>query len=129
MSIWLAKLMGPIILLLALSMILNPRGIHEISRQFITDRPLILISGVLATLAGLSIVKLHNVWLWGWQVVITLFGWALLVGGALRVLAPGMVGSVGEEMLKWNGVTRWIGCLWAVIGAYLSYRGYASDLL
>ncbi len=124
MSVWLAKLMGPIILLLALSMIWNPRGLLEISRQFIVDRPLILISGVLATLAGLSIVNLHNVWLWSWEVVITLFGWALLIGGSLRVLAPGLVGDLGEEMLKWEGVTRWVGCLWALIGAYLTWNGY-----
>ena len=124
MSIWLARLMGPIILLLALSMIWNPRGLLEISRQFITDRPLILISGVLAALAGLCIVNLHNVWLWGWQVVITLFGWALLMGGGLRVLAPGLASEIGAEMLKWEGATRWVGCLWALIGAYLCFHGY-----
>jgi hypothetical protein len=124
MSIWLAKLMGPIILLLALSMMWNPRALLEISREFITDRPLILISGVLATLAGLSIVNLHNVWLWSWQVAITLFGWALLIGGSLRILTPGMVGRIGKEMLRWDGVTRWAGCLWAGVGLFLIYHGY-----
>jgi len=128
MSIWLARLMGPIIVLLALSMIWNPRGLLLLSRQFIVDKPLVLISGVLATLAGLCIVNLHNVWLWGWQVVITLFGWALLIGGGLRVLAPDFVSEIGEEMLKWEGLVRWIGCLWGLVGAYLSYHGYADGL-
>ena len=88
MSTWIAKLLGPIILLLAISMIWRPAALLALSRQFLTDKPLILISGVLATLAGLLIVNVHNVCYWGWPVVITLFGWALLIGGSIRILSP-----------------------------------------
>ncbi len=126
MSIWIAKLLGPIVLLLAASMIWRPDALLALSRQFLTDKPLILISGVLALLAGLLIVNVHNIWYWGWPVIITLFGWALLIGGAVRVLSPDFVTEVGSRMLEQTGLVRWIGVLWAMLGLFLSYQGYLS---
>lgn len=124
MSIWIARLLGPIILLLAISMVARPAALLALSRQFLTDKPLILISGILATLAGLLIVNVHNVWYWGWPVIITLFGWALLIGGAVRILSPDLVNDLGNRMLEADGLVRWIGGLWALLGGYLSYQGY-----
>ncbi len=123
MSIWIARLLGPIILLLAISMVARPAALLALSRQFLTDKPLILISGILATLAGLLIVNVHNVWYWGWPVIITLFGWALLIGGAVRILSPDLVNDLGNRMLEADGLVRWIGGLWALLGGYLSCQG------
>jgi hypothetical protein len=54
-------------------------------RTKMVHRPLILITGVLAMTAGLAIVNTHNVWMLGWPVIVTLFGWALVIGGAVRI--------------------------------------------
>ena len=124
MSVWIAKLLGPIVLLLAISMVWRPTALLSLSRQFLSDIPLILISGVLAVLAGLVIVNVHNVWYWGWPVIITLFGWALLIGGSVRVLAPDLVNEIGSRMLEMDGLVRWIGLFWGLLGAYLTFRGY-----
>lgn len=124
MSIWIAKLLGPVILLLALSMIWRPAALITVSREFIADKPLILISGVLATLAGLVIVNVHNVWYWGWPVIITAFGWALLIGGSARILSPDLVADIGGRMLEKDGLARMIGGVWAVLGLFLSFQGY-----
>ena len=124
MSVWIAKLLGPIVLLLAISMVWRPTALLSLSRQFLSDKPLILISGVLAVLAGLVIVNVHNVWYWGWPVIITLFGWALLIGGSVRVLAPDLVNEIGSRMLEMDGLVRWIGVLWGMLGAYLTFQGY-----
>lgn len=126
MSIWIAKLLGPIILLMAISMVWRPEALLALARKFLTDKPLILVSGILATLAGLLIVNVHNVWYLGWPVIITFFGWALLLGGAVRILAPDFVNQVGNRMLEMSGLLRWIGIAWALLGAYLSYQGYLA---
>ena len=107
MAIWISKFLGPVILALSLPMILSPTSLQEITRRFLTDRPLILISGVLAMTAGLSIVNTHNVWGLDWTLIVTLFGWALLLGGASRIVAPDVVQHVGGTMIpvfvhKWS---------------------------
>lgn len=52
--------------------------------------PLVYLSGVLMFVAGLSIVRKHNIWIWGWQTLITIIGWLGLLLGVLRMFLPQM---------------------------------------
>ena len=125
MAIWISKFLGPIILVLGVHMLVSPAALLETTKGFLADRPLVLISGVLAMTAGLSIVNTHNVWALEWPLIVTLLGWALLVGGALRVLAPSMVEDVGAAMMGRPRTTRIAGACWALLGAFLTFQGYA----
>lgn len=125
MTIWIAKFLGPVILVVSVPMVLSPGRLEQTTTRFLEDSPLILVSGVLAMVAGLAIVNSHNVWVWGWPVIVTLFGWALVLGGAFRIVAPGVVQDVGRAMIKGLIVTRIAGILWAVLGAFLTFKAYA----
>ncbi len=125
MAIWISKFLGPVILVLGISMIVTPASLQETTRRFLADSPLILISGVLAMTAGLSIVNTHNVWVVNWTLIVTLFGWALVLGGASRIVAPRMVDKVGGAMMDRPTITRVVGAFWAFLGAFLTFKGYA----
>lgn len=125
MSIWIAKLLGPVILVLGIPMIVTPAGLQDTTKRFLADSPLVLISGILAMIAGLSIVNTHNLWELNWALVITLFGWALVLGGALRIIAPRMVNKMGGSMMDRPTITRVAGVVWALLGAFLTFKGYA----
>jgi hypothetical protein len=124
MSIWIAKLLGPVVLAAAVPMVASPRHLHEIARSFLQDPALIYITGVLAMLGGLAIVNTHNVWVTAWPVIITLFGWALIIGGAVRIVLPSVVTAIGGAMMDKPALTRFFGAVWALLGAYLTYQGY-----
>lgn len=51
--------------------------------------PVIYLSGVIMFVAGLALVRAHNVWEKNWTVLITLAGWFLLLLGLLRMFAAG----------------------------------------
>ena len=125
MSIWISKLLGPVILVLSIPMIIMPASLQETTKRFLADSPLILISGVLAMTAGLSIVNTHNIWVLNWPLIITLFGWALVLGGASRIIVPRIVGKVGWAMMGSPAITRIVGAFWALLGAFLTLKGYA----
>ena len=61
-TIWIAKLIGPILVAVSVPMIVTPSRLQETTRRFLADSPLILVSGVLAMTAGLAIVNSHSVW-------------------------------------------------------------------
>ena len=123
-SILIAKLIGPVVLVAAIAMLANTKDLQEMARGFMEDRPLIYISGILAMLAGLAIVNNHNVWVANWPVIITIFGWASLIGGVIRIALPSVVRSVGGAMLERPAVIRVAGGFWMLIGVWLSYVGY-----
>ena len=83
-----AGLIGPTLLAMAVGLLLNlgsfPAMIAAISR----DPVLILISGILLFVAGLAIVRAHNIWTGGWPVLVTIVGWLAILGGLVRILFP-----------------------------------------
>jgi uncharacterized protein YjeT (DUF2065 family) len=124
MAIWISKFLGPIILTLSIPMMVTPSNLQETTKRFLADSPLVLISGILAMTAGLSIVNTHNVWLLDWTLIVTLFGWALVLGGASRILSPQAVERIGSAMMDRPTMTRIMGAFWALLGAFLTFKAY-----
>lgn len=123
-SILIARLIGPILLVAAVTMLADAKDLQEMARDFLKDRALIYVTGVLAMLGGLAIVNNHNIWIADWPVLITLFGWAMIIGGAVRMALPSAVRSIGGAMIKNPTMIRVSGAVWALIGAFLIYEGY-----
>jgi hypothetical protein len=124
MSVWIAKLLGPVCLAVSTPVIASPRVIQEVAADFLKSRSLIYVSGVLVLLGGLSIVNTHNRWNLDWTLIITLFGWAMVIGGVSRIVAPGVVAKVGGRLIGRAIVARIAGAAWAVVGLLLTYNGY-----
>jgi len=123
-SIFLAKLIGPVMLAAAIGLLLNQASYRAMARDFLDSPPLIYVSGVLVMTAGLAIVLYHNVWALDWRVIITLFGWMGLIGGATRIICFSWVKRVGEAMLD-KPLTMTIGGAgWLIIAAVLCFYGY-----
>ena len=47
--------------------------------------PVVYLSGVLLFVAGLAIVRAHNIWIRNWTVLVTLTGWSVLLLGLVRM--------------------------------------------
>ncbi len=123
-SIFLAQLIGPVLLTGAISLFVNGERQGAMAREFLESPPLIYLSGILVMTAGLAIVLYHNVWAFDWRVLITLVGWMALIGGAFRILFFDAVEKIGEKMLdKPRGLTIG-GVVWLVIAVVLIYFGY-----
>ena len=52
--------------------------------------PVVYLSGVLMFVAGLAIVRAHNVWRRDWTVLVTLSGWFFQLLGLFRMFAAGL---------------------------------------
>lgn len=82
-----------------------------------------LAMGFLGVVAGLAIVLSHNVWDGSWRVLISLYGWAALIKGALYLASPQTVLGMGRKV--WGG--GWAQVLPYVVialGAFLAYKGF-----
>ncbi|MPZ57942.1 MAG: hypothetical protein GEU91_15875 [Rhizobiales bacterium] len=123
-SIFLAKLIGPIVLVAAVALFLNATAYKTMAQEFLNSPPLIYLSGILAMTAGVAIVLYHNVWTADWRVIITLFGWAGAIGGAARILLPAQVKTIGEKMIRLPMGLTIGGAGWVLFGAVLCFYGY-----
>jgi len=123
-SILLAKLVGPMMLVMGLFVTLRPERMRRIGREFLDSDALIFVSGVITLPVGLAIVVTHNVWAADWRGLITLIGWIFVVAGLARIALPDALKEFGEVMLEKPIMIAAPGALMAIIGGYLSWRGY-----
>jgi hypothetical protein len=124
-SLYLAKLIGPTLIVIGLGMLINRDGYRDMAREFLGSRALIYIAGILAFIPGLAVVLAHNVWAADWRILITILGWLALIGGAFRILFPQEVTRIGTRVIA-NPNTMLIGgAVTLVLGAILSFYGYA----
>jgi hypothetical protein len=123
-SLFLARLLGPILLTISAALLINPVNMREMATDFLEHRGLIFLAGILTLLGGLAIVLTHNVWVLGWPVVITIFGWLSVIGGIFRVVFPDSVKSIGQSMLAKPGLLTGAAIVEGVIGAWLCYVGF-----
>lgn len=123
-SIFLAKLIGPMMLVMGLFVVFHPERIRRVGREFLDSEALIFMSGVITLPVGLAIVIAHNVWEANWRALITLIGWIAVVAGIARLALPDAIRTLGEAMLEKTFMTAVPGALMVVIGVYLSYHGY-----
>lgn len=123
-SLFLAKIIGPTFAVIGASILLNARGFQEIAAEFMRNPALVFLVGHIALPAGIATVLVHNVWVAGWPVIITIFGWLAIVGGALRILAPQRATNAGRKLLDKPHVLTIAGAFWLIIGAILCFFGY-----
>ena len=124
-SIFIAKLIGPILFVVGAGVIISRAAYREGAEEAINSRALLYIFGSVGFSVGLAIVLTHNMWVWGWPVIITILGWLMMVRGALRILIPQQVADLGGKMLRRSPNLLPIGgFVVLVLGAILIYFGY-----
>ena len=84
--------------------------------------PVVYLSGVLMFVAGLAVVRSHNVWARNWTVLVTLTGWFFLVLGLIRMFAAGQyyqaaAGTSSAVFIVLEGVLL-------TIASIITYQGY-----
>ena len=124
-SVFLARLIGPVMLVIGLAAFANQRAFRDMAEEFLASRALLFLSGLLVMPMGLAIVLTHNVWTADWRVLVTLFGWLNVIGGAVRLLAPDWIMRTGLIMLRRPGFVTIAAAIWVVLGLLFCLSGFS----
>jgi hypothetical protein len=122
-SIYLARLMGPIYLVIAIGMLLNRDFFRAVAKEIAASPALFYLTGALALVIGGLIVLLHNVWS-GWPIVITLVGWAAIAKGVVRTVLPTQASSRVAKITDNPNAMTGAGLATLALGAFLTAMGY-----
>ena len=123
-SIFIARLIGPVLLVTGVALLVNRKDFDALVQEFLRSRALLLLVALVDLAVGLAIVLTHNVWVADWRIIITLLGWLLLVRGAVRLLIPDQVKALGTKVLGNANVVTGSLAVVTVLGLVLSYFGY-----
>ena len=121
-----AGFIGPLLAAMGVAMLVNRELFPVIIDQISHDYGLIIVSGMLSLLAGIAIVRVHNVWS-GWRAIITLLGWLAIVGGLARMWMPQVAGPLADSFVANSAVLLLAGAALIVLGSFLSYKAYGPE--
>jgi uncharacterized membrane protein len=124
-STFIAKLIGPLLVVIGVGMLTNQDTYHALVSEFLHSRALVYLSGLLSLLGGLAIVNVHNSWRAEWLVIITILGWLMLIGGIVRIVLPHFTVSLGTAVYGSFAAVVIVGIVGLVIGGFLTFKGYS----
>ena len=125
-SIFLAKLIGPVSLLLGIGTLLNREAARDVMENFVRNRASVFLFGLITMPAGLAVVLTHNVWVADWPVLITVLGWIATFSGAVRIAAPQEAIKFARRVYDQPNGALTSGAIWVGIGAILCFFGYVK---
>ena len=125
-SIFLARLLGPLLLLPGMGLLVNPRAFRTMATEVVGSVTLVYLFGLLDFAAGLAIVLVHNVWTVNWRVLITLIGWLLLIRGAARILITDTLIGYSKALIRNKRLYPVSGGVLVILGLVLCYFGYVA---
>jgi len=128
-TIFLSRLLGLFMLAMSLSLLLRGQELLAIMTALINDAPMLMNIGMAALLAGLAIVLSHNIWSGGaLPIVVTLFGWILLLRGLLLLMLPHETIVKIFEMVRFGDFVTVYAAIPLILGLYLTYAGFTASI-
>jgi hypothetical protein len=122
-----AGLIGPTLVAIGAAMLINFASFPALAEQISRDPALIFVSGVLLLVAGLAIVRAHNIWAGGWPVLVTVLGWVAVLGGLARMLFPIQLAAIVAVVGQSTGLIATGAVVLLVLGSFLSFKGYTRN--
>ena len=84
--------------------------------------PVVYLSGVLMFIAGLAVVRVHNLWVRNWAILVTMTGWFFLLLGLVRMFAASQYHQVAASTS--STVFMLLEGLLMVVALIITYQGY-----
>lgn len=86
--------------------------------------PVVYLSGVLMFVAGLVIVRAHNIWVRNWTLLVTLSGWFFLLLGLVRMFVAEQYRQATASTSAWVFVLL-EGCL-LLVALFITFKAYSG---
>jgi hypothetical protein len=119
-----AGLLGPVLMAIGIASLSNRQSLEAMAGQMPSSLPIVFLAGLLLLVAGLSIVRAHNVWAADWRILVTLAGWSAVSGGLVRMLIPEHSAAVAAAIVKNRPAVILAGSISLLLGGYLTVKGY-----
>lgn len=123
-TIFLATVIGWYLVITSLFLLLRHTQVKSIMADIVDHRALFFMVALLTLIIGLLIVVSHNVWVWGWPVVITILGWLVLLSGFVRLLYLDKARSMANSFIHHPVRMQVVAGIFLLIGLFLLFHVY-----
>ena len=119
LTIFFARLWGSFFLIFG-SLFIITRQLGK-TIEMTDDKAFVISTGYITLIMGLVTVILHNVWVLGWQVAITILGWSTSIKGIMKIGFPEKIHKEAQRFKK----KQWLSAIFLILlGAWLLFMSF-----
>ena len=120
MTIFFARLWGSFFIIFG-SLFIITRQLGK-TIEMTDDKAFVISTGYITLLMGLVTVILHNVWVYSWEVFITILGWSTVIKGISKIGFPEQIHKQAQRFKK----NQWVSAAFLIlIGAGLLWMSFS----
>lgn len=125
-SIYLARVIGLYLIIISLSILINPTRFTTMIKNIIDSPTTMFLLGLNILIWGLLLVVAHNIWEASWAVLITIIAWITLLKGIFNFAFPEIMMNITQPFLTSRLWLRLTILIDFVLGLILCYYGFFS---
>lgn len=126
-SSFFAQLIGIYLVLICLSMLIQPERFKKIMNIVLGHPASLFICSATNILFALVILIPHNIWVASWPLLITIIGWLTLLKGILGLFFPEKYVKLSLKLMEKSGYQIWT-WIWLLISLYLVWMGISVSM-
>lgn len=127
-SLVLAKIIGLYGFVVSISALLNYQRINYLVDDFLNNEAILYLSALLVLSAGLIIINIHNVIVYDYRLLITLFGWLSFFQGLFHLLVPDLAYAITLRVINHKSIII-VGILLCLVASlWLLKAGFSINL-
>jgi uncharacterized protein YjeT (DUF2065 family) len=118
------QIFGLTYLAMGLGMLFSHRFYKEMINKMIDNEAVLFVTGLIVFVIGYFLVAYHNIWIGGWTIIITIFGWLAFLKGLMLIVIPEKSIQLYKLVKISKGQLSFYGIIVFVLGVIFSYLGY-----
>lgn len=100
-AMWLAGIFGPLLMIIGIWMLFYHDSMVKVCASCKNTPSVMYVMAVINMIIGLTVLNSFNMWMWGLALLVTVFGWFMLIRGILGLFVP-------HVLMKWAHNANWM---------------------
>ena len=121
---FLATVIGWFMVTAGFCLLFRHQRLSTVMTDVMSRSGIFFVFALMTFILGLLMVVGHNIWLMGWPVIITIFGWLVLCSGIIRLFFPDTALKIGKSFFNNSIIMQITGVVVLIIGVFLLYNVY-----
>ena len=132
MSEAIAAVVSVLIVVFGISYVLSPDSWLKLLREGVDEPHKFYPIALVILVVGLLVITTHNEWSPLWRAIITFFGWAMAIKGALYLAVPALTKKMAGLFLTGRGEAglrlyiRFAGVVMIAVGTWLTFKSWCD---
>lgn len=119
-----SRVLGPYFVIVCVAAVARAPDMQKLLAEFEANSLWTWVAGALALLLGLIVVGNHQYWRGPAAIIVSVFGWLMVLRGLLLLGFPGVFVSLADNMIGAHAAWVTLCIVFALIGLYLTYVGW-----